>query len=69
MVEKRKSMHREIIENCGSQPDFLKSSVPYNAEVERMGIYRAPLNAVRPASTAANAYSQLWKEITDALLP
>jgi len=69
MVEKRKSMHREIIEQRGSHPDFLKSSVPYNSEVEKMGIYRAPLNAVHPSSAAAKAFRQLWEEIQVDLLP
>lgn len=69
MVEKRKSMHRDIIESCGTQPDFLKQSIPYNSEVEKMGIYRAPLNAVLPSAIAAKAYQRLWNELSDTVLP
>lgn len=63
MVEKRKSMHAEIIEEHQSTPGFLHQLIPNSAEVEKMGIYRAPLNAVRPGASAAKAYGLLWDEI------
>ncbi|MBM3163095.1 MAG: ParA family protein [Chlorobi bacterium] len=63
MVEKRKSMHRDIIDAYANMPDFLQESIPYNSEVEKMGIYRAPLNAVMPSSVAAKAYQRLWVEL------
>jgi cellulose biosynthesis protein BcsQ len=63
MVEKRKSMHAEIIEEHQSTPGFLHQLIPNSAEVEKMGIYRAPLNAVRPGASAAKAYRLLWDEI------
>ncbi len=63
MAEKRKSMHRDIIDACSSQPDFFREIIPYNSEVEKMGLYRAPLNAVLPSSVAAKAYSRLWDEL------
>jgi chromosome partitioning protein len=63
MAEKRKSMHRDIIEAGSSQPDFFREIIPYNSEVEKMGLYRAPLNAVLPSSVAAKAYSRLWEEL------
>jgi cellulose biosynthesis protein BcsQ len=67
MVEKRKKMHRDIIDEFRNTAGFLSETIPYNSEVEKMGIYRAPLNAVLPNSTAAKAYSNLWKELSTEL--
>ena len=67
MVEKRKKMHHDIIHEFRNTPGFLSQTIPYNSEVEKMGIYRAPLNAVLPNSTAAKAYSNLWKELSSEL--
>jgi len=67
MEEKRKSMHRELVEEFRNTPGMLSSSIPYCSEVEKMGLYRAPLNAVRPNSPAAKAYRELWKEIQASL--
>ncbi|MEI7707254.1 MAG: AAA family ATPase [Chlorobium sp.] len=67
MVEKRKKMHHDIIHEFRNTPGFLSQTIPYNSEVEKMGIYRAPLNAVLPNSTAAKAYSSLWKELSSEL--
>jgi chromosome partitioning protein len=63
MVEKRKKMHHDIIAEFHNSPDFLSRTIPYSSEVEKMGLYRAPLNAVQPNSQAAKAYSHLWDEL------
>lgn len=63
MGEHRKTMHREIIDEFSETPGFLKSTIPYNSEIEKMGLYRAPVNAHRPMSSAAQAYRQLWGEL------
>ena len=60
-------MHHDIIHEFRNTPGFLSQTIPYNSEVEKMGIYRAPLNAVLPNSTAAKAYSSLWKELSSEL--
>jgi chromosome partitioning protein len=67
MEEKRKTMHREIIEQFGSARGMFSGSIPYNSEIEKMGIYRAPINAVRPDSAAAAAYRGLWNELRGAI--
>ncbi len=67
MVEKRKKMHHDIIHEFRNTPGFLSQTIPNSSEVEKMGIYRAPLNAVLPNSTAAKAYSNLWKELSSEL--
>lgn len=63
MVEQRKKMHRDILEEHGKKERFLTQTIPYNSEVEKMGLYRAPLNAAHPQSAASIAYRKLWDEI------
>ncbi|MDT9547150.1 MAG: AAA family ATPase [Chlorobium sp.] len=63
MVEKRKAMHRDIIAEYGDAPGFLRQTIPYNSEVEKMGVYRAPLTAVKPNSVASKAYKGLFEEL------
>lgn len=66
MVQKRNRMHREIMEQLpASHPGFLKSAIPFSAEVERMGARRMPLLAWSGACEAARAYSSLCREILD----
>ncbi len=63
MVEKKKKLHRDIIDEFRDTQGFLTGTIPYNSEVEKMGIYRAPLNAVLPNSPASKAYRNLWEEL------
>ena len=63
MEELRKTMHREIIEQFRNVPGILSGAIPYNTEIEKMGIYRAPVIAVRPESSASMAYRRLWEEL------
>lgn len=67
MYERRKAMHREIVATYGSKKHFLRQTIPYNVEVEKMGLYRAPLNAVRPRAVASQAYRKLWEELLSVL--
>ena len=64
MVEPRKQMHqRTMQEIADSGINCLRTYVPYNAEVEKMGQYRAPLTHCRPQSSAAGVFNKLWSEI------
>ncbi len=67
MEEKRKSMHKEITSMLRRNPDILEQSIPYTSEIEKMGLYRAPLTAIRPDSAAAGAYGNLWHEVRELL--
>jgi cellulose biosynthesis protein BcsQ len=66
MVDRRKSMHREISrrETVGNR-HFLESAIPYSSHVERMGQHRAPLAVYAAESDAAKAFESLWREILD----
>ena len=63
MVEKRKKLHKEIIENMPKEySGFLDNKIPYSSEVEKMGIRREPLIFSKPRTLATLAYSNLWNE-------
>ena len=68
MVDLRKQLHRVIVEN---PPDFmsdtLQARIPYSSDVERMGIYRAPLAEYAPRSPSARCYAALWEEVKERL--
>jgi chromosome partitioning protein len=66
MEERRKTMHREIIEEYRNVPSFLSTTIPYSSEVEKMGLYRAPLTAAKPDSSASQAYRKLWEELRNS---
>ncbi|MDH5572618.1 MAG: AAA family ATPase, partial [Gammaproteobacteria bacterium] len=64
MIDRRKNMHRLISENPPKLgPGFLKASIPYASDVERMGIKRQPVTVYAHSSTAAQCYEALWDEI------
>jgi chromosome partitioning protein len=64
MVDRRKSLHREVIENTRANfPGLLATEVPYWSEIERMTVRRAPLPAYAPRSAAGQIYGALWQEI------
>ena len=64
MVEIRKKLHRDIVEGIGETgASFLKTHIPYSADIEKMGIYREPVPCFKYASRASKAYQNLWEEI------
>jgi len=64
MVEKRKIMHRQMMQTTElTARRVLKTSIPYSADVDKMGLFREPLTHYRPTSAAAQAYLALWREI------
>ena len=68
MADRRKSMHRLILENPPQlNIDMLHSDVPYASEVERMGVSRQPLFCYAAGSRAAQAYLHLWNEIQERI--
>lgn len=68
MVEKRKKMHSELLETTWQKGGlFLQNYIPYLSEIEKMGLYRAPLVFQKPSSAAAQAYRRLWEEIKEKM--
>ncbi|NIA19065.1 MAG: AAA family ATPase [Xanthomonadaceae bacterium] len=63
MVETRKKLHRETMAKMvKKEKQWLSESIPYLADIEKMGNYRAPVTALYPRSRAAQSYQRLWQE-------
>ena len=64
MVDRRKSLHHQVIADLRSRsPELLRTEVPYWSEIEKMTLRRAPLPSYAPHSPAAGVYAALWREI------
>jgi len=63
MVDHRKNLHHEVMNEFYKDKVFLKSYIPYLSDVEKMGINEAPLETFAHSSYAAQCYRDLWKEI------
>lgn len=66
MVEMRKKIHQETTRSTtGNNSIFLKSQIPYLADIEKMGVTREPVASFLPHSRAAKSYEKLWLEIKE----
>lgn len=63
MYDSRKNMHNDIVEEYTKKKRVLKTPIPYSSDVERMGLYEAPLVSYSTYSRAALAYHELWAEL------
>lgn len=64
MVDRRKSLHREMIQIAREQfPELLQTEIPYWSDIERMSQRRAPLPAYAPSSAGGQVYRALWDEV------
>jgi chromosome partitioning protein len=63
MADRRKRLHRELMEELSKDHDVLDTVIPTSADVERMGARRAALVDFAPRSAAARAYADLWAEV------
>jgi chromosome partitioning protein len=67
MVDRRKRLHREVMELLGGST--LATAIPAAADVERMGVHRTVIAEFAPRSSAARAYEALWGEVRERLTP
>jgi chromosome partitioning protein len=63
MADRRKKLHRQIMDELAGEHDVLETVIPNSADVERMGSERAALVDFAPRSRAARAYADLWEEV------
>jgi chromosome partitioning protein len=63
MVDHRKNLHHEVMNQFYKDKIFFKSYIPYLSDVEKMGLNESPLENYAPSSYAAQCYRDLWKEI------
>lgn len=62
MVDRRKALHREMVEEHSHWP-----TIPMASVVEKMGLERAPLGAFAPKSVAAVAVREVWARVVEML--
>ncbi len=68
MVDHRKNLHHEVIQEFYKDKFFLKNYIPYLSDVEKMGQHRQPVFEFANTSYAAQCYRDLWGEIKKVLL-
>jgi cellulose biosynthesis protein BcsQ len=68
MVDRRKKLHREIIEAFPRRNGSVATTViPASADVENMGVHRDVVASYAPRGAAARAYEALWTEVKHRL--
>lgn len=69
MVERRKKLHRDLMNEIfeHAKGGFLKSVIPYSADVENMGIHREPVVCFKSNSSGAESYRAMWSELKQIL--
>jgi chromosome partitioning protein len=68
MVDRRKTMHIEIMEEMYKDQKFFWNYIPYLSDIEKMGIHQAPVHVYAKSSYAAQCYKDLWEEIKEGTL-
>ncbi len=64
MVEVRKSVHQNLMKELAlKMPNLCTTFIPFMADIEKMGIYKKPIEDFMPNSKASNSFKGLWKEI------
>ncbi|WP_207497301.1 ParA family protein [Aridibaculum aurantiacum] len=68
MVDHRKNMHHEVLNQHYRNKFFFKNYIPYLSDVEKMGQQLAPVETYAHSSYAAQCFRDLWKEIKKTCL-
>lgn len=70
MVQLRKTLHLETMQNMRKlyRKRFLQTSVPFAADIEKMGQNRAPVSIYAGRSAASAAYQALYDELENGVI-
>ena len=64
MVDRRKKLHREIVEKLATERyEVAVTVIPALSVIETMSVERAPVMVFAPNTAAAKAYRALWEEL------
>lgn len=65
MVDRRRTLHRNLVETVQDKPvPFLKTTIPYSSDIEKMGVKRTPICESFSAA-GSQCYVMLWKELKE----
>jgi cellulose biosynthesis protein BcsQ len=68
MVDRRKKLHRELVESLPAEmPGVAGVAIPNASVVELMGLRREPVVTSAPRHQAADAYGELWERARGTL--
>lgn len=62
MVDRRKRLHRDVLESLTPRKDIAQTSIPALSIVEQMAARRQPVTDFAPRSAVSQRYRELWKE-------
>ncbi len=68
MVDHRKNLHHETMQEFYRDKLFLKNYIPYLSDIEKMGVNQNPLFEFANSSYAAQCFRDLWKEVKKVCL-
>ncbi|WP_120635228.1 ParA family protein [Ruegeria sp. EL01] len=70
MVQLRKTLHQDTMQNMrmAYRKRFLQTSVPFAADIEKMGQHRAPVSIYAGRSPASDAYQALYDELENGVV-
>jgi len=63
MVDHRKNMHHEVMQQFYKDKLFFKNYIPYLSDVEKMGNHQQPIFEYANSSYAAQCFRDLWNEV------
>lgn len=67
LVDRRKPLHRRLMDEVRTERRFLASAVPVSSAVERMPMEQVPTVIAAPRSLASLALRDLWGEVSDRI--
>ena len=68
IVDRRKQLHCSIVDDPPeNMENLLRTGIPYDSNVERMGSHRAPLGEFALNSRFAHCYEALWEDVKQHL--
>jgi chromosome partitioning protein len=67
MVDSRKALHKQTMEDLAADPRILETPIPSVSNIERMGLDQLPVVVSEPRSRAAVAFRALWVDIQNAM--
>jgi chromosome partitioning protein len=63
MTDRRRRLHRSVVEELSGGDGVLRTAIPSATDVERMAVERRALAEFAPSGRAGRAYAQLWEEL------
>lgn len=64
MVQLSKKLHKESMLTLRKKyKNLLKPYVPFSTDIERMGVYRAPVTTYANKNNMGKVYAEMWKDI------